>query len=56
MFTYANGFPIDFKAMTVCPEKPHCGKSGVPFMYSSTLFSASCCLILSFTSTGVSCL
>jgi hypothetical protein len=30
--TYAKGLPIALSAATVCPENPHCGKSGVPFI------------------------
>src|ERR1700682_3042573 len=36
MFTWSNLALLARVAPTVCAEKPHCGKSGVPFMYSTT--------------------
>ena len=38
------------RAPTVCAEKPHCGKSGVPFMNSTTGAEFSSALIRSITS------
>ena len=36
MFTCANCALQARSAPAVWAEKPHCGKSGVPFMYSTT--------------------
>src|SRR5271170_5964946 len=49
MFTYLKSAPTARRAATVCAEKPHCGKSGVPFMNSTTGLASSV-LILSTTS------
>ena len=42
-FTALNLTPIWDRICTVTAEKPHCGKAGVPFIYSSTslLFTSS---------------
>src|SRR5579863_10398895 len=50
MFTCLNSAPTARNAATVCAEKPHCGKSGVPFMNSTTGLEPSSALILSTTS------
>src|SRR5215469_17747433 len=50
MFTDLNSAPTARSAATVCAEKPHCGKSGVPFMNSTTGLEPSSALILSTTS------
>src|ERR1700733_8325609 len=47
MFTCLNCAPTAFSAATVCAEKPHCGKSGVPFMNSTTGAELSSALIFS---------
>src|SRR3990172_4276532 len=36
MFTWLNRALQAFRVATDCAEKPHCGKSGVPFMNSTT--------------------
>src|SRR5262245_16016214 len=51
MFTYAKLAPQACSARTAAAENPHCGKSGVPFMYSSTGLELSWSLIRSMTST-----
>src|SRR5262245_29087177 len=53
MFTWPNVAPTALSARTAVAEKPHCGKSGVPFMYSNTGLAASCDLMRSMTSTFV---
>src|SRR5208283_2672790 len=50
MLTCANRALQARKAPTVCAENPHCGKSGVPFMYSTTGAAASWALIRSIAS------
>src|SRR5437879_9020006 len=50
MLTDLNSAPTARSAATVCAEKPHCGKSGVPFMNSTTGLEESSDLILSTTS------
>src|SRR5262249_27206868 len=50
MFTCLNSAPSARSAATVCAENPHCGKSGVPFMNSTTGAEPSSVLILSTTS------
>src|SRR5579883_2607131 len=50
MLTCLNSAPKARNAATVCAEKPHCGKSGVPFMKSTTGAEPSSALILSTTS------
>src|ERR1700739_5143379 len=50
MLTCLNSAPTARSAATVCAEKPHCGKSGVPFMNSTTGLEESSALILSTTS------
>src|SRR5512146_3505736 len=50
MLTCLNSAPRARSAATVCAEKPHCGKSGVPFMKSTTGLEPSSALILSTTS------
>src|SRR5437867_3702391 len=50
MLTDLNSAPTARSAATVCAEKPHCGKSGVPFMNSTTGLEESSALILSTTS------
>src|SRR5262249_11096195 len=39
MSTALNGTPISLSTSTVAAEKPHIGKRGVPFMYTTTGFS-----------------
>src|SRR5579863_9242944 len=50
MFTERKLAPTARSAATVCAENPHCGKSGVPFMNSTTGPELSSALILSTTS------
>src|SRR4030095_7763735 len=53
MFTCSNCAPTALNARTAAAEKPHCGKSGVPFMYSTTGEEDSCDLMRSMTSTDL---
>src|SRR5262249_49962506 len=50
MLTCLNSAPTARSAATVCAENPHCGKSGVPFMNSTTGLELSSALIFSTTS------
>src|SRR5256885_17048778 len=52
LFPYTTLFrsPTARSAATVCAENPHCGKSGVPFMNSTTGLEPSSVLIRSTTS------
>src|SRR5258708_38124831 len=52
MFTKSNLALLARNAPTVCAEKPHWGKSGVPFMYSTTGAADSWLLILSIAFIG----
>ena len=43
MLTPLNLTPVWLSTWTTAAEKPHCGNTGVPFMYSTTsLFLMSC--------------
>src|SRR6266850_6977445 len=44
------GTPISFSTCTVAAEKPHIGKAGVPFMYTTILLSRTSRSISSITS------
>src|SRR5215469_8012814 len=50
MLTCLKSAPTARSAATVCAEKPHWGKSGVPFMNNTTGLEPSSALILSTTS------
>src|SRR5690242_18133732 len=50
MSTLLNCAPQARSAATACAEKPHCGKSGEPFMKSTTGVEEICALIRSTTS------
>src|SRR5207237_1283033 len=50
ILTCLNSAPTARSAATVCAENPHCGKSGVPFMNSTTGLEPSSVLIRSTTS------
>src|SRR5882762_6186953 len=42
--------PQAFRICTALAEKPHCGNCGVPFMYRTTGFPVTCCLMRSCAS------
>src|SRR5256885_4304357 len=48
-----NLMPSSLSTSTTAAEKPHCGKTGVPFMKSTTSFSAMSCLMRSMTVASV---
>src|SRR6185437_8659376 len=50
MSTCLNSAPHARSAATACAEKPHCGKSGDPFMKSTTGLDEICVLMRSITS------